>query len=116
MVLKTANADKWLWPIFGRKVGQSVLIGMKLELDLWHHLPDVYTKFQIDILKHVEKSPENFEKSKKRKNDRQNTENKIFATIGTYVKRCAAGHLCTKFEEFILIDEAMIAKNQFDLL
>ena len=27
-----------------------------------------------------------------------------------------AGHLCTKFEEFILIYEAMIAKNGFDLL
>ena len=27
-----------------------------------------------------------------------------------------AGHLCTKFEEFILTYEAMIAKNGFDLL
>ena len=27
-----------------------------------------------------------------------------------------AGHLCTKFEEFILIYEAMISKNGFDLL
>ena len=26
------NADKWLWPTFGSKVGQSVQIGMKLEL------------------------------------------------------------------------------------
>ena len=42
-------------PILGCKVGQSVPIGMKLELDVWHHLLDVYIKFQIDISKHVEK-------------------------------------------------------------
>ena len=29
---------------------------MKLELNVWHYLLDVYIKFQIDILKHVEKS------------------------------------------------------------
>ena len=28
---------------------------MKLELDLWRHLLNVYTKFQIDITKHLEK-------------------------------------------------------------
>ena len=33
---------------------------MKLKLDMWHHLLNVYTKFQIDISKHVQKSPENF--------------------------------------------------------
>ena len=31
---KAMNADKWLWPIFGCKVGQSVQIGMKLKLDV----------------------------------------------------------------------------------
>ena len=35
---------------------------MKLDLDLWRRLLDVHTKFQIDIWKHVEKSPESFEK------------------------------------------------------
>ena len=50
------NADKWLWPIFGCKVGQSVQIRMKLELDVWHYLLDVYAKFQIDISKHVQKN------------------------------------------------------------
>ena len=35
---------------------------------------------------------------------------------GTYVEQYTAGHLCTIFEEFILIFEAMIAKNGFDLL
>ena len=51
MIFKAINADKWLWPIFGCKVGQSVPIGMKLELHLLH----VYTKFQTDISTHVEK-------------------------------------------------------------
>ena len=49
------NADKWLWPTFGSKVGQSVQIGMKLELDVWHHPLDVYAKFQTDISQHVQK-------------------------------------------------------------
>ena len=48
------NADKWLWPIFGCKVGQSVQIGMKLKLDVWHYPLDVYAKFQTDI-SHVQK-------------------------------------------------------------
>ena len=51
---------------------------MKLELDVWHYLLNVYTMFQNDISKHVEKTPENFAKSKMRKNIRQNSENKIF--------------------------------------
>ena len=32
---------------------------MKLELDMWRHLLDVYTKFQTDIAKHVQKSVPN---------------------------------------------------------
>ena len=62
------------------------------------------------------KNPENFEKSKTHKNNRQISENKFFTKNGTYVEKYTAGHLCTKFEEFILIYEAMIAKNRFDLL
>ena len=62
------------------------------------------------------KSQENFEKSKIHKNNRQNSENNIFTKNGTYVEKYTAGHLCTKFEEFILIYEAMVAKNIFDLL
>ena len=53
-------ADKWLWPLFSFKVGQIFQIGMKLELDVWHHPLDVYAKFQTDISKHVQKSLENF--------------------------------------------------------
>ena len=34
MIFKAMNADKWLWPIFGYKVDQSVPIGMKPELDV----------------------------------------------------------------------------------
>ena len=51
---------KLLWSIFGCKVGQSVQIGMKLELDVWRHPLDVYAKFQTDISKRIQKSPENF--------------------------------------------------------
>ena len=45
---------------FGCKVGQSVQIIMKLELDVWHHPLDVYAKFETDVSQHVQKSPENF--------------------------------------------------------
>ena len=55
MIFTAMNVDKWLWPILGCKVGQSVPIGMKLALGVQHHLLHAYTKFQIDILKHVEK-------------------------------------------------------------
>ena len=34
MIFKAMNADKWLWPIFGCKVSQSVPIEMKLQLDV----------------------------------------------------------------------------------
>ena len=55
IIFKAMNADKWLWLIFGCKVGQSVQIGMKLEFDVWHHPLDVYAKFQTDISQHVQK-------------------------------------------------------------
>ena len=61
------------------------------------------------------KSPENFAKSNTRKNNRQNSENMIFAKIGTYVEKYTAGHLRTKFEEFTLIYKATIAKIEFEL-
>ena len=60
IILKAMNADIWLWPNFGCKVGQSVQIGIELELDVGHHPLDVYAKFQTDISQHVQKSPENF--------------------------------------------------------
>ena len=37
------------------KLGQSDPIVMKLKLDMSCHLLNAYTKFQIDISKHVEK-------------------------------------------------------------
>ena len=54
------NCRKILWPISGCKVDQSDLIVIKLLLDVWRCLPDVYAKFQIDISNHVQKSRENF--------------------------------------------------------
>ena len=51
------------------------------------------------------------------KDNHQNFENNSFTKNGTYDERYTTGHLCTKFEKFILIYEAMIAKkNGFDLL
>ena len=95
----------------GWKEGQNVLIGIILEHYLWGSLFNLYTHFIIDIWKHVEKVLKTFEKSKMHRSNCHNSENKK----GMYVKKYAAGHLCTKFEGFILIYEAMIAKNDFDL-
>ena len=66
--------------------------------------------------KHVEKKPRKLRKTQTRKKNRQNSENNIFYKNWTFVKKYTAGHLCTKFEEFVFIYEAMIAKNEFDLL
>ena len=49
------DCKKGVWPTFGCKVGQSDPTVMKLKLDMLSHLLNVYTKFQIDISKHVEK-------------------------------------------------------------
>ena len=43
-------------------------------------------------------------------------ETDILYCNGTYVELYTTGHLCTKFEGFILIYKAMIAKNELDLL
>ena len=55
ITFKAMDVDKLLWPIFGCKVSQSVQIGMKLELDVWHHPLNVYAKFQTDSSQHVQK-------------------------------------------------------------
>ena len=47
------DCKKGVWSTFGWKVGQSDAIMMKLQLDMLCHLLNVYTKFQIDISKHV---------------------------------------------------------------
>ena len=39
----------------------------------------------------------------------------IFAKNGPYTEKYIVGHLCTKFEEFILIYEVMIEKDRVDL-
>ena len=52
------------WFIFGCKVGQSVPLKMKRELDLCRRLVNMYTMFPIDISKHGEKIPENPKRAK----------------------------------------------------
>ena len=74
---------------------------MKLELDVWHYLLNVYSKLQIDIWKHVKKSPENCNKIQNTQNNCPNSENAIFVTNGTYVEMYTAGHWCTKLDEFV---------------
>ena len=64
---------------------------MTLELDVSHYLWNVYTKFQIDVLKHAEISPENI-----------------------MLRNIHRDPYVTYFKDLIL--EAMIAKNEFDLL
>ena len=88
---------------------------MKLELDLWCRLLDVYSRFQINISKHVEKKPGKLTKIQ----NAQKTIAKILK-IGylkkkrTYVEKYTEGYLRTKFERFLLIYESIIAKNEFD--
>ena len=45
--------------IFSCKVGQNDPIVMKLKPDMSSLLMHVYTRFEIDVSKHVEESPEN---------------------------------------------------------
>ena len=68
-----------------------------------------------NMYKKVRKTSQKF---KAHKNYRQNWKNKVFSKKkkGILVEQYAAGHLCTKFEGFILIYEAMIVKYEFDLL
>ena len=40
---------------FGYKIYQSDLTGIKLKLDVSYYVPNLFTKFQIDISKQVEK-------------------------------------------------------------
>ena len=55
LIYEAMIAKKWIWPTFGCKLGQNDLIVMQLKFDmLCHLLKYIYTKFQIDISKHVE--------------------------------------------------------------
>ena len=53
--LQGHGGKKKVWHTVGCKLGQSHQIVMKLKFDVSCHLLNVYTKFQIDISKHVEK-------------------------------------------------------------
>ena len=72
------------WPTFGCKLRQSDPIVTKLKLDMSCQLLNVYTrtKFQIDISKHVEKSPENADE----RTDGQ-TDGHCHGTIRPFFKR-----------------------------
>ena len=122
ITFKAMNTDKWLWLIFGCKVGQSVQNGMKLELDMWHHLLDLYTKFQTDISKHVQKSQENFLLAGSSTNvpfssvfAHQRAKN--YPTM-TKISRDQDTHylsVCTKSEHSIWILRPRMQINDFDL-
>ena len=53
------DCKKWVWPTYGCKLCQNDPIVMQLKLDMSCHLLNVYTKFQIDISKHVEEKSRN---------------------------------------------------------
>ena len=80
---------------FGCKVRQSVPIGNKFELDLWHHLPDVYTKCQIIF---------------------ENSENKIFVKKIELVSRSIQRATYVPDLKNLSYHEAMLAKSKFDLI
>ena len=95
---------KWVWPTFGCKLDQSEPIVMQLELDMSCHLLNVYTKFQIDILKHVE------EKSGKRGRTNEQTDGRTLgcspgwhrAIICTNARILLNGTLDSKFSEILV--------------
>ena len=82
---------------------------MKLELDVWHYLLNVYTMFENDISKHVEKKP-----GKLRKIQDAQKKSPKFRKYD-FCKKYTTGHLRTKFEVFTLLYKATIAKIEFDL-
>ena len=123
IIFKAMNADKWLWPIFVCKVGQRVQIGMQLELDVWHHPLDVYAKFQTDISKHAQKSPENFSLAGSSNNTpfqmffvSQSTKN---CQTMTKISRDQDTHninVCSKSEASIWLLRPWMQTNDFDLI
>ena len=119
IIFMAMYADKLLWPIFGCKVGQSDQIGMKLELDVWHHPLDLYAKFQTDISQHVQKSPENFSLAGSSSNTsvfvRQRAKN---CPTMTKISRNQDTHnisVCTKSEASIWFLRPCMQINDFDL-
>ena len=67
------DCKKWVWPTFGCKLGQNDPIVMQLKLDMSCRLLNVYTKFQIDISKHVEEKSEKRRQTDGRTLPRHNT-------------------------------------------
>ena len=84
------------------------------ETRIWRVTPPTACIYQVSnwYLKICrKKARKTFKKSKTRKNNCQNSKNNIFTKNVTYAEKYTAGHMCTKFEEFILIFVAMIAKK-----
>ena len=96
---------------------------MKLELDVWHHPLNVYAKFQIDILKHVQKSPENFSLA----GSSSNTPFEVFFFVRQRPKNCPTMtkisrdqdthdiSVCTTSEASVWILRPSMQMNDFDL-
>ena len=108
--------------MFGCKVGQILQISMKLELDMWHHLLDLYTKFQTDISKYVQQIPEIFSLAGSSSNApfssvfvHQRAKN--YPTM-TKISRDQDTHnisVCTKSESSIWFWRPWMQINDFDL-
>ena len=83
------DCKKWVWPTFGCKLGQSDPIVMQLKLNMSCHLLNVYTKFEIDISKHVEEKSGKRGRTDGRTLPRHNTS--VFQTGRAYKNHCETG-------------------------
>ena len=106
---------KMIWPSF-IKVGQRFPIGMKLVLNLYRHLLDVYIMTQR-YPKHEEKPVKLWKIPNAQKLFAKSPKTRVcFAKNGPYFGKYKAGHQMHQIIWIILIKEAMIAKNDFELL
>ena len=92
----------WVWPTFGCKLDQNDPIVMQLKLDMSCHLLNVYTKFQIDISKHVE------EKSGKRGRTDGRTDRWTLPWHNT--SRFSNGRIKTELTNTVLLTNALKVK------
>ena len=86
---------------------------MKLELDMWRCLPDRYTKFEIDISKHVEKKPRKLRKIQKHKNTSQNSKNKIFAKLELMSRSVQQSTYVPNLKDLSWFMRPWLQKNKF---
>ena len=113
IIFEAMNTEKLLWHILGCKVGQCPDWN---ETRTWCVTPPskcIY-KASCRYFKTYRKIAWKTSKSQKRPKLIASITEIIFAKKRNLCRE--AGHLWTKFEGFILIYEAMIAKNEFDIL